>query len=186
MAQLMQSPTRPKRFSMHIPVKYRYSGSSEWHSGTTENISASGLLFRGRHKVQRFAPVEITLKLPQELVGVAPLTVMANGYIVRTTEPRFPMGRPGFAAALANFRLLDERMEAQFLQWLMTGAQHGVSPGFLHTMNNLLTVIMGNSELMLMDQGLAPEMRQRLENIKAAAESAGALLRTMAEPKGQA
>ena len=36
---------RAKRFDLHLPMKYRFVGESGWHTGTTENISRSGMLF---------------------------------------------------------------------------------------------------------------------------------------------
>ena len=41
------TPTRAPRFSLRLPIRYRTVGEPAWHDGTTENISRSGVLFRG-------------------------------------------------------------------------------------------------------------------------------------------
>src|SRR5580700_886196 len=41
------SPFRAQRFNLHLPLKYRPLGEPDWRDGTTENISRSGMLFRG-------------------------------------------------------------------------------------------------------------------------------------------
>src|ERR1700757_4746552 len=39
-------PARAQRFQLHLPLRYRRLGEAQWHIGTTENISRSGLLFQ--------------------------------------------------------------------------------------------------------------------------------------------
>ena len=39
-------PTRAQRFQLHLPLRYRRLGEKQWHEGTTENISRSGMLFQ--------------------------------------------------------------------------------------------------------------------------------------------
>jgi hypothetical protein len=39
------SAPRAQRYPLHIPLKYRPSGTPNWWEGRTENISRSGVLF---------------------------------------------------------------------------------------------------------------------------------------------
>src|SRR5580693_43962 len=45
-------PSRAQRFQLHLPLRYRRLGEQQWHVGTTENISRSGLLFAGDELLQ--------------------------------------------------------------------------------------------------------------------------------------
>src|SRR3974390_2499968 len=38
-------PFRAQRFNLQLPLRYRRVGEEGWRSGTTENISRSGMLF---------------------------------------------------------------------------------------------------------------------------------------------
>src|SRR5439155_984010 len=55
------SPFRAQRFNLHLPLKYRLLGEDDWRDGTTENISRSGLLFRGEEAIAPNAQLEINL-----------------------------------------------------------------------------------------------------------------------------
>src|SRR5581483_1087399 len=46
------APFRAQRFNLHLPLRYRKLGEQSWRKGTTENISRSGLLFRGEEVLQ--------------------------------------------------------------------------------------------------------------------------------------
>lgn len=90
-------PTRAQRFQLHLPLRYRRIGENQWHLGTTENISRSGLLFQADELLQPSAQLEINLVLPAEIAGLSETEVVCRGEVVRTIE------RPGeqMTAALA-------------------------------------------------------------------------------------
>jgi two-component system, cell cycle sensor histidine kinase and response regulator CckA len=81
---------RAKRFDLHLPMKYRSVGENGWHSGTTENISRSGMLFRGEEPVSTSAQLEIHLVLPAEIAGLSTAEVICRGEVVRTLESEAP------------------------------------------------------------------------------------------------
>src|SRR6202790_168412 len=58
------SPARAQRFYLQLPLRYRRLGEKEWHVGTTENISRSGMLFEADELLQPAAQLEINLVLP--------------------------------------------------------------------------------------------------------------------------
>ena len=43
----LSNKTRAQRFELRIPVRYRTGSEEAWHSGTTRNISRSGMLLHG-------------------------------------------------------------------------------------------------------------------------------------------
>ena len=81
-------PTRAQRFHLHLPLRYRRLGEQQWHVGTTENISRSGLLFQGDELLQPSSQLEINLVLPAEIAGLSETEVVCRGEVVRTIEPR--------------------------------------------------------------------------------------------------
>ena len=68
---------------MRFPMLYRQAGLEEWTSGTTENISASGVLFVGARDLVPATPVEMTVMLPAEVTGTAAVEVICSGHVVR-------------------------------------------------------------------------------------------------------
>src|SRR5262249_19723373 len=79
-------PFRARRFNLHLPLRYRPLGETNWRPGTTENISRSGMLFRAQEVMQPAAQLEINLVLPPEIAGLAPTEVVCRGEVVRSIE----------------------------------------------------------------------------------------------------
>jgi PAS domain S-box-containing protein len=84
------SRPRAKRFALHLPMKYRFIGENGWHTGTTENISRSGMLFRAEESVSPSAQLEIHLVLPAEIAGLSTAEVICRGEVVRSLESEAP------------------------------------------------------------------------------------------------
>jgi len=95
--------TRAQRFQLHLPLRYRRLGEKEWHMGTTENISRSGLLFQADEMLQPSAQVEINLVLPAEIAGLSPTEVVCRGEVVRTVEPHGETLSPALAARILQY-----------------------------------------------------------------------------------
>ena len=79
-------PTRAQRFQLHLPLRYRRLGEQQWHIGTTENISRSGLLFQADQLLSPSVQVEINLVLPAEIAGLSETEVVCRGEVVRAVE----------------------------------------------------------------------------------------------------
>ena len=97
------TPTRAQRFQLHLPLRYRRLGEKEWHIGTTENISRSGLLFQADEVLQPNAQLEINLVLPAEIAGLSPTEVVCRGEVVRTVEPHGEVLTPALAARILQY-----------------------------------------------------------------------------------
>ena len=97
------SSFRAPRFNLHLPLKYRLLGENDWRTGTTENISRSGLLFRAEELLSPNAQLEINLVLPQEVAGLSPAEVVCRGQIVRTVDPEKPTMNPALAAKITQY-----------------------------------------------------------------------------------
>jgi PAS domain S-box-containing protein len=97
------SPFRAQRFKLQLPLKYRLLGEDDWRTGTTENISRSGMLFRAGEMIPPNAQLEINLVLPAEIAGVASAEVVCRGEVVRTIAPETPSMHPALAAKIIQY-----------------------------------------------------------------------------------
>jgi len=94
---------RAQRFHIQLPLRYRRLGEKEWHAGTTENISRSGMLFEADELLQPAAQLEINLVLPQEIAGLSSTEVVCRGEVVRTVEQRGETPSPALAARILQY-----------------------------------------------------------------------------------
>ena len=97
------SSARAQRFYIQLPLRYRRLGEKEWHVGTTENISRSGLLFEADELLQPAAQLEINLVLPAEIAGLSSTEVVCRGEVVRTVQSRGEMVSPALAARILQY-----------------------------------------------------------------------------------
>lgn len=51
-SEKLSSASRAQHFNLQLPLKYRLLGESVWRNRTPENISRSGMLFRGEETIQ--------------------------------------------------------------------------------------------------------------------------------------
>jgi len=96
-------PTRAQRFHLNLPLRYRRLGDKDWHVGTTENISRSGMLFQGDEVLQPNAQLEINLVLPQEIAGLSATEVVCRGEVVRTVDHNGSTLSPALAARILQY-----------------------------------------------------------------------------------
>ena len=96
-------PARAQRFQLHLPLRYRRLGETQWHVGTTENISRSGMLFHTDDVLQPNSQLEINLVLPAEIAGLAGTEVVCRGEVVRTIERRGESVSPALAARILQY-----------------------------------------------------------------------------------
>jgi PAS domain S-box-containing protein len=96
-------PSRAQRFHLHLPLRYRRLGETDWHAGTTENISRSGLLFQADDVLQPNSQLEINLVLPAEIAGLSGTEVVCRGEVVRTVERKGEMPSPALAARILQY-----------------------------------------------------------------------------------
>jgi PAS domain S-box-containing protein len=94
---------RAQRFKLRLPIRYRSVGEIDWQRGTTENISRSGVLFRGETALQPMAQLEISLVLPPEIAGISAAEVVCRGEVVRTIEADATTLHPALAAKILQY-----------------------------------------------------------------------------------
>ena len=101
--------TRAPRLSLDLQLRYRPVGGRHWYEGQVENISRSGVLFRGAALVDVNTPVEIALLLP---VLPPARAIVCRGRIVRTILPGGTRRRPGLAATISRYRFRRRKHDA--------------------------------------------------------------------------
>jgi nitrogen-specific signal transduction histidine kinase/DNA-binding response OmpR family regulator len=94
---------RAQRFQLHLPLRYRRLGERNWHEGTTENISRSGMLFQADELLQPSSQLEINLVLPAEIAGLSATEVVCRGEVVRSVESHGEMLSPALAARILQY-----------------------------------------------------------------------------------
>lgn len=170
MAKLPTSDSRARRFRFRLPLQYRGRPSEEWRSGTTENISLSGALFRAPEALPPRTPIEFSLLLPQRLSGPIPLRLFGRGYVVRTAH-----------AALEREHA---RVATSFVQLMLSPAATAREPvpriPVSHSLFNNLAVVLGSAELLLDSKDLPPELRARLARLQSAALALAGNVRELA------
>jgi len=88
------APVRAARFTVAVPLKYRRVGEQDWHSGVAENISQTGIFFRGDRGLTEEEVIEINFTLravPAPDSPARPTTAI----IVRTDRSRVE-NKPAF------------------------------------------------------------------------------------------
>ena len=102
----LSNKTRAQRFELQIPVRYRTDSEQGWHSGTTRNISRSGMLFHGEDWAQPSTRIELTLLLPRQMGVVRAAEVICRGTVTRSERRGIEEGGPLMAIQISHYRLV--------------------------------------------------------------------------------
>ncbi len=97
---------RARRFSIQMPIRYRVNGENRWWRGRTENVSRSGVLFRGELSATPSTPIEMSMVLPSAAFGNGNAEVVCRGTIVRVVAAPTPGSLPGLATTISHYRLV--------------------------------------------------------------------------------
>ena len=92
---------RAERYAIPVAILYRGAGEADWNTGITENISRSGVLFKGSHRLEPDTPLEMMLDLPSVVAAPMPYS-LRRGRVVRAIAPDVYEDRPSFAAAFID------------------------------------------------------------------------------------
>jgi hypothetical protein len=98
---------RARRLTLQLPVRYRAKGLGTWHEGTVENLSQSGVLFRGPQQLPENTLVEMVFEMPEEISGQKNSSVLCQGRIIRRKELRHPEW-VGMAASILDYKFLRQ------------------------------------------------------------------------------
>lgn len=180
-----QELPRPQRFSMELPMRYRYAGAFQWYRGVTRNVSCSGILFRGPVAMDLMSPVEVRMALPRQITGEAAATMLCGGFIARVLETKTTVEEAKLAATFTTFRLLTtnghRRSDVVNLSEKATeAARDDLLEQFVHEFRNMLEIVIGHADLILMKEDLDITIRTSALRIRDAGERAATLTKALA------
>ncbi|HXX28886.1 MAG TPA: PilZ domain-containing protein [Terriglobales bacterium] len=79
---------RARRLKLDVPLRYRVKNLGEWYGGRIDNLSQSGVLFRGPQSLPENTMVEMIFNMPEEISGQRNSTVLCQGRIIRAKESK--------------------------------------------------------------------------------------------------
>jgi signal transduction histidine kinase len=176
-------PARLQRFPLEMPMRYRYAGSYHWYRGVTKDVSCSGILFRGPVPMDLFAPVEVRMALPRQMTGDAAATILCGGFIARVPEEKPSLEEAELAATFTTYRLLTtnghRRTQVNLSAKATEAARDDLIEQFVHEFRNMLEVVIGHADLILLKQELDPSVRLSAMRIRDAGERAATLTKAL-------
>jgi hypothetical protein len=75
---------RARRLKLDMALRYRVNSTSTWYEGTIENLSQTGLLFKGPQPLPVNALIEMVFEMPEEISGQKNRNVVCQGRVIRT------------------------------------------------------------------------------------------------------
>jgi len=95
---------RNDRYVLHGSILYRPAGGMDWYKGTTENLSATGVLFLGEIPIPINTPIEMTITPPKGPERRTPEGIFCWGTVVRTASTKETQAKPVLAAKIQKYR----------------------------------------------------------------------------------
>jgi PilZ domain len=108
-AQVHVEVPRARRYPVSFAIEYRPGNQRRWHSGVTQNVSASGVLFGealSDRQLELGAPIDMHLIIPSEIQGHAPTRVLCVGHVIRIVDRDGDSQPRIIAATIARYRLV--------------------------------------------------------------------------------
>ena len=106
---LQCGPPRGHRFGIGLPVLYRACGETKWHEGRTENISHTGVFFRGDWLMDVQSQVEMSFEVLLGTGGETLAEIVCHAEIVRMVLPATLDAQPGLAARILEYRFVQAK-----------------------------------------------------------------------------
>jgi len=101
---------RARRLKLDTPVRYRVKNLGSWYEGVIDNLSQSGLLFRGPQRLPGNTLVEMVFEMPEEISGQKNSTVLCQGRITRAKESQKDTPESlGLAASILDYKFLHQK-----------------------------------------------------------------------------
>jgi hypothetical protein len=100
---------RARRLKLDTPVRYRAKNLGSWHEGIIENLSQSGVLFRGPQQLPDNTLVEMVFEMPEEISGQKNSSVLCQGRVIRAKEVHEKAEATDLAASILDYKFLHQR-----------------------------------------------------------------------------
>jgi hypothetical protein len=100
---------RARRYPVTFAIEYRQGSQPGWHSGVTQNVSASGVLFTGAEadpSLQVQVRLDMRLIMPPKAASQSATCVLCTGRVTRIVEPGIDGHPHAVAATIIRYRLV--------------------------------------------------------------------------------
>jgi hypothetical protein len=99
---------RARRLKLDIPLRYRVKNLGTWSEGTIENISQSGVLFRGPEALPVNALVEMVFEMPEEISGQKNSNVLCQGRVIRSKNANDAPEALSLVVSILDYKFLHQ------------------------------------------------------------------------------
>ena len=97
---------RARRLKLQLPVRYRARSSASWSEGIIENLSQSGMFFRGPKHFPPSTLVEMIFEMPEEISRQKHSSALCQGRITRAKEASDGPEAAALAASILDYKFL--------------------------------------------------------------------------------
>ncbi len=97
-------PNRDERYNFRQRMIYRRQGGMVWYDGQLENVSVSGILFRGEKPLVAGDLAQVSFDLPQTGVARNPTPVFCWARVVRVRLPQITETKHTLAVKIVRYR----------------------------------------------------------------------------------
>jgi hypothetical protein len=97
---------RAQRFPIRAVMHYRIIGENRWYVGSVENMSSTGVLFRGEQVVHVNSSIEVAVNMSRNVADERGSKLVSLGNVVRVSPADSGLGSAVMAAALSRLRIL--------------------------------------------------------------------------------
>jgi PilZ domain-containing protein len=77
---------RARRLRLDSQLRYRVNNALTWYEGRIDNLSQTGLLFRGPQELPVNALIELVFEMPEEISGQKNRNVLCQGRVIRCKD----------------------------------------------------------------------------------------------------
>lgn len=84
---------RARRLKLETPLRYRVNNTGTWYEGVIDNLSQTGLLFRGPQRLPVNSLIELVFEMPEEISGQKNRNVLCQGRVIRCKDEPGPAAK---------------------------------------------------------------------------------------------
>ena len=99
---------RAQRFPIRAAMHYRIIGDNRWYVGTVENMSSTGVLFRGERGMHVDSSIEVSVNMSRSLPDGHGSKMFSRGKIVRVSPDESDPGSTMMAVTFSGLRILRD------------------------------------------------------------------------------
>ena len=97
---------RARRLKVDGSVRYRAKSTPTWYTGVVDNISQSGMLFKGEHVFPVNTLLELIFEMPEEISGQKDANILCQGRVIRGKDVRGEGAGTTQAASIIDYKFL--------------------------------------------------------------------------------